>query len=356
MVREEEFIRLNRCWKAKRLPMKSSYILTDVSPAEIVKPRVHPGWTTASWLKSVGKSLARNCPDLFLQDAARKLFSATIRRPKIFGFFLDIGVTLKSIAPFGLVKKVYKAEQADLQWPNPRHTRKMVALAGCAQSAMSPSTNLYAAKVLDRVGISLLEVSGAGCCGSLDLHTTSEDKAREVARNLIDRWYPLLDDGVEAFVMTASGCGAAVKEYPHLFRHDPKYLNLAKAIAEKTWDLSEILEKEEIPDVNAMGKGQTVAFHAPCTLQHGQKLTGTVERILERAGYRLLPVRDSHLCCGSAGSYSLFQAKISEQLRNNKWRALQEHKPDIICTANIGCQAHLSHTDQKVKHWIELLV
>jgi glycolate oxidase iron-sulfur subunit len=233
----------------------------------------------------------------------------------------------------------------------------MIALAGCAQGAIAPSTNAAAASVLDKLGISLVEISGAGCCGAVDLHTTSEDKARAVAKKLIDQWLPHLDEGIEAIVMTASGCGVTIKDYPHLFRHDPEYFEKATSIAGVTRDLSEILDNE-ISDLYTVSQpGSRVAFHSPCTLQHGQKLAGKVEGILRRVGYELTPIRDGHMCCGSAGTYSLFQPEISTQLRDNKLQALTAGKPDVVCTANIGCQAHLFVQGQPpVRHWIELLL
>ena len=221
---------------------------------------------------------------------------------------------------------------------------------------MTPGVNIAAANVLDKLGMSLIEAPGAGCCGSLDLHTTTEDKGREVARNLIDSWFPLIDQGVEAFISTASGCGTAIKEYGHLFRDDPAYREKAEKIAGMTRDLSEILATEaELENLN-VGKGRSVAFHPPCTLQHGQKITGKVESILSKAGYRLVPIPDAHLCCGSAGSYSLLQPEISQELKQNKQESLLSSNPDLICTANIGCQAHLSEgLGKPVRHWVELL-
>ena len=288
----------------------------------------------------------------------RRGIAGMVRNATIFRLMLGIGGLFKWMLPEDLSSKIYRdPSPGNLTWPSPRHQRKMVVLGGCAQKAMTPGVNLAAAIVLDRVGISLVEVPGAGCCGSLDLHTTSEEQGREVARRLIDAWYPLIEQGVEAFVGTASGCGAAMKEYDHLFRHDTKYRAKAEKIAALSKDLCEILENEEMADFKTLGKGRKVAFHPPCTLQHGQKITGKVEKILSSAGYELVPVPESHLCCGSAGSYSLLQPEISLSLKKNKQNALLSGDPDLICTANIGCQAHLAAgLGKPISHWINLLL
>jgi glycolate oxidase iron-sulfur subunit len=174
---------------------------------------------------------------------------------------------------------------------------------------------------------------------------------------LIDTWIPCLEQGVEGFVITASGCGVTVKEYPHLFRDDPDYLEKAKIISRKTFDLSEVIEREIDDQYRVADANQKVAFHSPCTLQHGQQITGAVEKILERVGYHLCTVGDAHLCCGSAGTYSIFQPEISGTLREAKLDALYQDKPDIVCTANVGCQTHLNMKSRTaVRHWIELLL
>jgi len=301
-----------------------------------------------------------------LEQFGRNSIAFLLRNPALFRFLFSIGRKIRPALPEFLRKKipvgVPKNPDAP-SWPKIRHPRKMAALAGCAQSALSPSTNLAAAQVLDKLGISLIEVQRAGCCGAVDLHTTREDKARHVARQLIDVWWPYaelsedINDGFEGFVMTASGCGVTIKEYPHLFRHDPEYLQKAKIIAHKTWDLSEVLDLEIKSDFPVQNVSRKVAFHPPCTLQHGQKLVGKVEGILSRVGYSLVNIPDSHLCCGSAGTYSLFQPELSGQLKKNKLEAIASVHPDVVCSANIGCQSHLTVEDgEPVKHWVELLI
>ena len=227
----------------------------------------------------------------------------------------------------------------------------MLVLAGCVQPALAPRINAAAARVLDRSGISLLEAPGAGCCGALRFHLNDQDAGRDDMRALIDAWWPAVARGeIEALVMTASGCGATVKEYGHLLQEDPAYRDKAARIAALTRDLSEVVE----PGAGA-GRGK-VAFQSPCSLQHGQQLRGKVEALLEAAGYELTPVPDAHLCCGSAGTYSILQPDLSRQLRGRKLAALQGGAPQAIATANIGCLAHLQSAAQvPVRHWIELL-
>ncbi|MYB33711.1 MAG: glycolate oxidase subunit GlcF [Gammaproteobacteria bacterium] len=285
----------------------------------------------------------------------RSMIAAMLRQPRFFKLMSTMAGWVKPLAPKIIRKKIPVARKPALDWPDQKSPRTMIALSGCAQGALAPDTNRAAAQVLSRYGISMIEVPAAGCCGAVDLHTTNEHKGIEVARKLIDVWTPHLD-GIEAFVMTASGCGVTIREYPHLFRHDSEYLEKATRIAEKTLDLSEIIEREIDGKPKSPDRGKKVAFHAPCTLQHGQKLPGRIEKILEWSGYDVVPVKDGNLCCGSAGTYSLLQPAISSRLRQNKLNALYESAPDLVCTANIGCQMHLSDPGKPVHHWIELLL
>jgi glycolate oxidase iron-sulfur subunit len=229
----------------------------------------------------------------------------------------------------------------------------MLVLAGCVQPALAPSINAAAARVLDRLGISLIEAPGAGCCGGVRFHLNRHEAGRDDMRALIDAWWPMIERGdVEAIVMTASGCGVTVREYGEYLAHDAQYRDKAVRVSSLTKDLSEILPAEKLrPE-----KRGTVAFQSPCTLQHGQKIRGRVEQILEKAGYELVPVDDGHLCCGSAGTYSLLHPAIALDLRGRKLASLQAHAPGVIATANIGCLAHLQGAAERpVRHWIELL-
>jgi glycolate oxidase iron-sulfur subunit len=235
-------------------------------------------------------------------------------------------------------------------------------LEGCVQPSLAPATNAATARVLDRIGISLVRVPQAGCCGAVSFHLNAREEALQYMRRNIDAWWPAIADSAEAIVMTASGCGVMVKDYGHALADDPGYAERAQRISEMTRDVSEVIAGEEDSFSNLaqpVGRGASrrrVAFHSPCTLQHGQRLKNVVEPILIRLGYEVVPVADAHLCCGSAGTYSLLQPKLSQELLQNKIKALMAEAPDEIYTANIGCQSHLqTATTVPVKHWIEAL-
>jgi glycolate oxidase iron-sulfur subunit len=230
------------------------------------------------------------------------------------------------------------------------------------QPSLSPATNAAAARVLDRLGISLVRAAGAGCCGGVSFHLNLQDKALDIMRRTVDAWWPHVEQGVEAIVITASGCGVTVKEYGHYLGQDPAYAAKAKRISDLAKDISEIITMERdklkplIPHPSSLIPQRRVVFHAPCTLQHGLKLKGGVETLLADLGYALSPVPDAHLCCGSAGTYSILQPALSQRLLENKIAALTGGTPSAILTANIGCQAHLqTATRLPVRHWIEAL-
>jgi glycolate oxidase iron-sulfur subunit len=251
---------------------------------------------------------------------------------------------------FGMAPKSSRAGA----WPAPRHARKMVALRGCVQPALAPSINAAAARVLDRVGVSLVEVPGAGCCGALRFHLNDQEAGRDDMRALIDAWWPLVAaHEVEAIVATASGCGVTIKEYGHLLALDQTYRGRAERISDMTRDLCEVIDPQQLPESTGRGR---IAFQSPCSLQHGQQIRGKVEALLTRVGYEVMPVRDAHLCCGSAGTYSLLQPQIAAELRARKLATLEQSAPQAIATANIGCLAHLAAASATpVRHWIELL-
>ena len=278
----------------------------------------------------------------------RAALSFGLPRPRLFAAALRLGQ---------LVGKAPPTRRAG-RWPEPRHARRMLALRGCVQPSLAPSINAAAARVLDRIGISLLEVDGAGCCGAVRFHLNYQEAGRDDMRALIDAWWPLATgEGeagqAEAIVMTASGCGSTVKEYAHLLATDAHYRTKAERISAMTQDLSEVIALDALPAGRGRGR---VAFHSPCSLQHGQQIRGKAEALLQRVGYELAPVRDAHLCCGSAGTYSLLQPAIAEELRARKLAALEEGAPRAIATANIGCLVHLQEpTATPVRHWIELV-
>ena len=245
-------------------------------------------------------------------------------------------------------------------WPAARHSRRMLVLTGCVQAAAAPDINAAAARVLDRIGISLIR-GDDGCCGALAYHLSQTDAARLQMRRNIDAWWPQIERGAEAVVFTASGCGAMIREYGALLRDEPQYAGKAARISQLSRDLSEVVAPELAQSgaplqTSRAGEPLRVAFHSPCTLQHGLQIRGVIEPLLEQAGCVLTPVADGHLCCGSAGSYSLLQPAISRELKANKLAALQAGVPDVIATANIGCLLHLaSGSDRPVRHWIEVL-
>src|SRR5688572_8618626 len=284
----------------------------------------------------------------------RRLLSFALPRRRLFGFFLALGRGLRPVLPGKLKAKVPQQVAPSGEWPAPRHARKMLVLGGCVQPGLAPSINAAAARVLDRCGISLIEAAGAGCCGGLRFHLNYQEAGRDDMRALIDAWWPHVERGdVEAIVVTASGCGVTVKDYAHLLDQDPAYRAKALRISALAKDLAEVVPLETIPEAIA---GDRVAFQSPCTLQHGQQIRGAVEARLARAGFALSPVRDAHLCCGSAGTYSLQHPTIAGELRERKLAALQEAGPQWIATANIGCLTHLQGAARvPVRHWIELL-
>jgi glycolate oxidase iron-sulfur subunit len=288
------------------------------------------------------------------ESVKRGVLAAVLPRTRLFSFLLSIGMFFRFAVPKKLKEKIPETVEPPGAWPAPRHARKMLVLAGCVQPALAPRINAAAARVLDRGGISLVEVPGAGCCGALRFHLNDQNAGRADVRALIDAWWPMVERGeVEAIVMTASGCGSFVREYAHHFHDDPAYREKAARIAALTRDLSEVVFENSIRKKSDSLK---VAFQSPCSLQHGQQLRGTAEALLAAAGYELTPVADGHLCCGSAGSYSILQPGLSAQLRARKLAALGAGEPEVIATANIGCLSHLQGgTRIPVKHWIELL-
>jgi glycolate oxidase iron-sulfur subunit len=303
--------------------------------------------------KLVEQQVSRPLSQRLLRTALREV----LPRKWIFTPAMKAGQLLRPLLPAALQNKVPKKQDAG-SWPGTQHARKMLLLDGCVQPAMSPNTNAATARVFDALGVQLIVAPQAGCCGAIRYHLNDQDGGLDDMRRNVDAWWPYLEAGAEAIVMTASGCGATVKEYGHLLVHDPAYAQKAARISALTRDLSEIL-----PDFEAElrtkldGKiKQRVAFHPPCTLQHGQQIRGKVEGVLRAVGVDVHLCADSHLCCGSAGTYSVLQPELSTQLRDNKLANLHATKPDLIVSANIGCQTHLqSGTEIPVLHWVELI-
>ncbi|CAH2898215.1 MAG: Glycolate dehydrogenase (EC, iron-sulfur subunit GlcF [uncultured Paraburkholderia sp.] len=291
------------------------------------------------------------------QRLTRRFLASFVPNSALFTPAMRLGQHFRALLPRNLRDKV-PARQRPLEWPTARHTRKMLMLAGCVQPSMMPNVNVATARVLDALGVETLVAPDAGCCGAVRLHLGYNDEALVDMRANIDAWWPYVEQGVEAIVMNASGCGATVKEYAHLLRHDPAYAEKARRIVELTRDIAEILPdfEEQLASITRRRAIHTVAFHPPCTLQHGQQVRGTVEHLLTRLGVEVRLPADNHLCCGSAGTYSLTQPRLSYALRDQKLERLHAQEPQMIVSANVGCISHLqSGTSTPVAHWIELV-
>lgn len=289
------------------------------------------------------------------QRVLRESLRALVPRPALFKALVQAGEAFRPLLPGVLKAKLPRQIHPAKPRPQVRHDRRVLILEGCVQAGLSPNTNAASARVLDRLGISVTPIREAGCCGAVDYHLNAQEQGLQRARRNIDAWWPAIQGGAEAIVQTASGCGAFVKEYGHLLEHDPAYAAKAKRVSELAKDLVEVLRGEALEQLGVRSD-QRLAFHCPCTLQHAQKLGGAVEGVLSRLGFQLTAVSDGHLCCGSAGTYSITQPQLSRQLRDNKMDALESGKPEVIVTANIGCQTHLDGAGRTpVRHWIELV-
>ncbi|WP_300273524.1 glycolate oxidase subunit GlcF [Halomonas sp.] len=308
-------------------------------------------------LINIGRAeVERRVPRKASERALRYGLRKALVEPKRFQALLKLGLTFRPLVPGVLRDKMPPAPVDAGKRPEGRqHARQMLILEGCVQPGLSPNTNAATARVLDRLGIGLTPVAEAGCCGAIDFHLNAQDEGRARARANIDAWWPQIEAGAEAIVQTASGCGAFVKEYAEILADDPDYADKAARVSELAKDLVEVLRDEALDDLEVK-QGRRLAFHCPCTLQHAQKLGGAVEGVLTRLGFALTPVADAHLCCGSAGTYSITQPELSKQLRDNKLDNLEAGNPEVIVTANIGCQTHLNGANRtEVRHWIEIV-
>jgi glycolate oxidase iron-sulfur subunit len=289
------------------------------------------------------------------QRLLREGLRTLVPHPNLFKGLINSGQMFRALLPGTLQSKLPRSTPVTKKRPTTRHLRHVLMLEGCVQPGLSPNTNVAAARVLDRLGISVTPASEAGCCGAVDYHLDAQASGLDRARRNIDAWWPAIEKGAEAIVQTASGCGAFIKDYGHLLERDPAYADKAKTVSALARDLVEVLRDEPLEQLG-IHNARRVAFHCPCTLQHAQKLGGAVEAQLMRLGFNLTTVPDGHLCCGSAGTYSLTQPELSRQLRDNKMNALESGYPEVIVTANIGCQSHLDGAGRTpVRHWIELV-
>jgi len=308
-----------------------------------------------------------------LLDIGREIVEKTVKRPWWQRFQRQLLVEvlphpnrlrpllkLAQIPAFFLPKKISDKIPVVVKavpWENKSQSRKMLLLDACVQSVSAPGINESLAKIFQVLGIQAISADEAGCCGALPMHLSKLEKAKQMAKNNIDAWWPEIEAGVEAIVISASGCGVHIKEYDHLLMDDELYASKAKQISKLCKDPVEILSSEDMKQFSIKDRTQKkISFHAPCTLQHGLKLPGKVESILTLLGYQLTTVKNTHLCCGSAGTYSVFQPEISNQLRDNKVEELIREEPEIIATANIGCLMHLQlGTKTQVMHWLNLV-
>jgi glycolate oxidase iron-sulfur subunit len=307
-------------------------------------------------LVDIGRQfIEERVPRTYTQKMVRRALLGVLPYRNRLRTVLQLGNLLRPLLPRSLRAKVPPLRSAAAAAPM-QHARRMLVLQGCVQPLSTPATNAAATRVLDKLGITLLSAPAAGCCGALNLHLADADGARKLMRRNIDAWWPYVEQDMEAIVITASGCGVMVKDYAHELKNDPDYAAKAARISALARDLSEVVRSADLEQFSNTGAGVRVACQSSCTLQHGQKLAGAVEGILQRCGYTLTAVADSHLCCGAAGTYTLLQPHLSQQLLDNKLAALQQDAPDIIVTANIGCQLLLEGASPvPVKHWIELL-
>ena len=315
-----------------------------------------------------------------LIDIGRKLVDERVPRPAaeravrwalkeglpspLFGPAMKLGQAVRGLLPASLKNKV-PAKQAAGVWPTRAHARKMLMLAGCVQPAMMPNINSATARVLDAVGIQTVLAAKAGCCGAVKHHLNDHEGGKAEMRRNIDAWWPYVEGGIEALVMNASGCGVTVKEYGFILKDDAAYAEKAARISALTRDLSELLPviTEALQSTRpalaqaVASDSPKLAFHPPCTLQHGQQLRGGVEQYLGALGFDIKVSRnEAHLCCGSAGTYSVLQPELAYQLRDRKLANLGEMQPEVIVSANIGCITHLqSGTGTPVRHWVEVL-
>lgn len=307
-------------------------------------------------LLDIGRSIVdQQVPRPLAERWKRRAIRALFAQRGALGLWLTLARGMRPLLPAALARRVPPSQVPPAR-PPLVHARRVLLLEGCVQAVATPATNAAVARVLDRLGISVVDEPRAGCCGALDYHLSAQEPALAAMRRNVDAWWPHVQDGVEAIVISASGCGALVKEYGYLLRDDPAYAERAERVAALTRDLSEVLAGEDLTVLGIDGRGTRVACHVPCTLQHGQQLPTTVNDILQRLGFELTPVADSHLCCGSAGTYSLLQEALSERLLAEKINALEAGSPQLVATANVGCQLHLqTRASVPVRHWIELL-
>jgi glycolate oxidase iron-sulfur subunit len=290
----------------------------------------------------------------FRDRVKRWLIRAVLPHRGRFTLLMGMAAWIRPVLPTRLSRQIPRLG-TEAVWPQADRPRKMLVLGGCAQQVLEPGINAAAARILGRMGIELMRCEQEVCCGALSYHLAAHDEGLGFMRKNVDAWIPYLDAGAEAIVITASGCGVMVKEYGELLKHDLAYAEKAARVSAAARDIAEVLAGEDLSPW-ARKPSRRIAFQSPCSLQHGQKLDGLVEDLLGRLGFQLCPVADAHLCCGSAGTYSLLQRSVAGRLLAGKLKTLMAAAPTEIVTANIGCLTHLrTEASVPVRHWIELL-
>jgi len=316
-----------------------------------------PSGVAYAELLEIGRAVTeQRLPRSPMDKFQRYLLRKVLPYPSRFALLFKTGSLLKGVLPRSLARKIPVASSSG-QWQSSTGDRKILVLDGCVQSVLTPDVNELASQVFSRLGIALIREQKAGCCGAVSQHLSADEEAKQFIRQNIDAWWPHIEAGVEAIISTASGCGLMLHEYAKIMVDDLDYADKAKKISSLVKDPVQILAEMDLSALAIKPTSQKIAFHPPCTLQHGMQQSGAVEKILTDLGFSLVDIKDKHLCCGSAGTYSILQPELSSKLQENKLKNLLQDKPDLIVTANIGCQLHLQQgTGVPVKHWLSLLV
>ncbi|WP_459618137.1 glycolate oxidase subunit GlcF [Bordetella sp. 2513F-2] len=298
----------------------------------------------------VDARVQRPWPDRLRRTLLRKGLNSPLFRPA-----MRLGQSLRRFMPQALQRKIPARRAAGPLPDGARHARQVLLLAGCVQPAMMPSVDAATMRVLDAIGIGARVAPGGGCCGAVNFHLDAQAEALAQMRANVDAWWPLVErDEVEAIVMNASGCGAMVREYAHHLRHEPAYAERAARIVARVRDVAEIVAPHAAELAARLRPAPRTAFHPPCTLQHWQGLRPLSEAMLAALGFELQPFAETHLCCGSAGTYSVLNPGLALPLRDRKLAHIGQAQPSLIVSSNVGCIQHLqSGTEVPVRHWIE---
>lgn len=311
-------------------------------------------------LVDIGRQIVEEkVPRPFVQRMQRSLLRKGLISP-LFAPAYKLGQSVRAWLPETLQRKIVESRPVGQIPFTKRHEQQVLLLAGCVQPTMMPTIDAATIRVLDRLGIGSQVVAGAGCCGALNFHLDDQDTARAQMRANIDAWLPFVESGkIQAIVMNASGCGAMVAEYAHHLRDDPVYAPLAEKIVAYVRDIAQVVAPHAetlAQQIDQQKLPKRPVFHPPCTLQHWQGLRPESEQLLSALGLSLQPFTETHLCCGSAGAYSVLQPEISTSLRDRKLGHINAASPDMVVSSNIGCIGHLqSGTDTPVRHWIEVV-